>query len=149
MELRDDYAAKEETAWQAFLTVVASVPPDRREDPTVVPGWSVKDLIWHNAAWTLFAATELEKLTGRPFQNPFDTNDDAHWDRLSETMIEEGRTKTFDEVLTDSEHARERARAIWNSLPTVEEQAAQWFAEESFIHYEEHMKEIQQYLNRA
>jgi hypothetical protein len=47
---------------EAFLAVLDSVPASRREDPSVVPGWSVKDLICHNAAWAAFAADELEPI---------------------------------------------------------------------------------------
>ena len=149
MDLREDHAAKEQAAWQAFLAVVESVPPDRREDQTVVPGWSVKDLIWHNASWTTFAVTELAKLAGDPFKNPFNEHDDAHWDRLSEAFIDEGRTRTLNEVLTDSERSRENARATWLSLDDMDEQRAAWVAEETHIHYAEHMKEIQQWRTRA
>ena len=149
MDHREDYSAKEQAAWQAFLAVLDSVPHSRRDDPSVVPGWSVKDLICHNAGWAAFAADELDKMAGRAFADPFDERDGAHWDRVQEAIIEEGRLKTFEETLSDAERTREHVREIWSSLPTIDEPAAKFFAEETFIHYEEHTTEIQQFLERA
>jgi hypothetical protein len=43
---RDELLEREHASWSAFEAAVGRVPPDRRAVDGVVPGWSVKDLIW-------------------------------------------------------------------------------------------------------
>src|SRR5689334_17586769 len=40
-----------ETRFAEFLAVVARVPPERMEEPTLDGGWSVKDLLAHITYW--------------------------------------------------------------------------------------------------
>jgi hypothetical protein len=148
MDPRFDHLQKEATAWAAFLDVVGKVGPDRRDEPGVVPGWSVKDLVWHNAGWASFAADELQKLGDGPFIDPFAGHDDAHWDRMSAEIIDAARPKPFDEVLADAEVVRDRVRAVWQGLPEIDDESAKFFAEETFIHYAEHAEEVLRFAQR-
>jgi hypothetical protein len=148
MDTRSDHLEKEAAAWASFLDAVGKVGPDRREEPGVVPGWSVKDLVWHNAGWASFAADELPKLVGQPFADPFAAHDDAHWDQMSAEIIDAARPKSFDEVMADAEVVRERVREVWQGLPETDDESAQFFAEETFIHYAEHAAEVLRFAQR-
>jgi hypothetical protein len=145
-ERRDELAQRELDAWGAFLGVVATVPEDRRMSEGVVPGWSVKDLVWHCAEWARFAGGHLEQMKGGTFVDPFEGVPDAHWDAVSQAMVDEARTMTWDEVLAGAEVRRARARGIWASLPAIDDEAAHWFGEETFEHYAEHAEEIRAFL---
>jgi hypothetical protein len=149
MGTREEHLEREQAAWEAFLAVVATVPADRLDDRSVVPGWSAKDLIWHSAGWATFAAEQLEEMVDGPFADPFEGVEAAHWDKVSEAMVEEGRALTFDEVMTAAEAARASMRTVWSSLPEIDDDRARLFAEETFLHYDDHAAEIRRYLGSA
>ena len=44
---RDELLEREHASWSALEAAVGRVPADRRAVDGVVPGWSVKDLLWH------------------------------------------------------------------------------------------------------
>jgi hypothetical protein len=148
MERRDELAAKERSGWETFLGVVDTVPSERRSDPGVVPGWSVKDIVWHCAGWARFAGDHLEDIEKGTFTDPFDGTDDAHWDRVSQEMIDVSRGMSFEQVVAGSEAERLRLHGIWSALPEIGDEAAHWFSEETFVHYEEHSAEIRSFLER-
>jgi hypothetical protein len=55
---------------------------------------------------------------------------------------------TFDEALARAEEARAEVIAVWSALadePTPA--AAEWFAEETFIHYDEHAPDVQRFAD--
>jgi hypothetical protein len=149
MDRRGELAVKERAGWDAFLAVVGDVPDERRSDPGVVPGWSVKDLVWHCAGWARFAGDHLEAIGGGTFTDPFAGTDDAHWDRVSQEMIDASRSMSFDEVVAGAEAERLRLHGIWSSLPEIGDEAARWFSEETFVHYDEHAEEIRHFLQRT
>jgi mycothiol maleylpyruvate isomerase-like protein len=146
MGRREDLAAQERAGWAAFMDLVASMPPGTLDDRTVVPGWSAKDLVWHNAGWAVFAVDELVALGDAPFSDAFARHDDAYWDAVSEEMIQRGRALGYGDLLTETERLREGMHVAWAALPEPSDEAAAWFAEESFVHYEEHAAEIRRYL---
>lgn len=146
MAAREELAQAERDAWQAFMEVASRVPQDRRDDRTVVPDWSVKDLVWHNAYWALFGVEELTRQAGAPFVDPFAGDDDDYADRVNAEQVESGRALTWDEVLLQAEQQRARIHELWASLDEVSDEAAAFFAEESSIHYDEHREEIERFL---
>jgi hypothetical protein len=149
MDHRKELATREAESWQSLLAEVEAVPSDRLEDEGVVPGWSVKDLVWHCGGWARFSADHLEATGNGTFADPFDGVPDEHWDRVSQEMIEEGRRMTLEEVLRGAEEARARARSVWSELPSVSEEAARFFAGETSEHYDEHRAEIRAFRDRG
>jgi hypothetical protein len=147
MGIREEYLEKEWGAWDALRAVLASVPADRLDDRTVVPGWSAKDLVWHCAGWATFAVDELERGAEGPFANPFSAHDEAHWDGVSQEMVDRGRVLTYAAVLAAAETQRERVRRTWSSMAEVDGDRARWFAEETFGHYDEHAGQIRRWLD--
>lgn len=143
---RDELIAGEREAWEAFMALVDRVPPERRDVREVVPGWSVKDLVWHNVGWALISAKELAKLDGQPWVDPFAGHDDAYWDAETEKQIESGRDLSWDDLLEQADASREWAHALWASLGDLGPEAADWFAEETSVHYAEHGQEIERFL---
>jgi hypothetical protein len=147
--MREEYLDKERASWDAFLRVVESVPAEKRSDPGVVPGWSVKDLVRHCGGWATFAGDHLEQIRDGTFVDPFADAPDSHWDEVSQQMIDESRGMIFEDVVAGAEHARERVRAIWSALPEIDAEAGSWFADETFSHYDEHTDEIRRFANEA
>ena len=132
----EELLQREDQAWSAFVDAFAAVPDDRRDDEGVVPGWSTKDLVWHCGYWAGYVGDALEKI-GRG-----ETLEDQNWDAMNDAVIVEGRGMAWDEVIVQSEHNRERARAALRALPSITEAALEEFTGETFEHYEEHAAEI-------
>ena len=132
----EELLQREDQAWSAFVDAFAAVPDDRRDDEGVVPGWSTKDLVWHCGYWAGWVGDALEKI-GRG-----ETLEDQNWDAMNDAVIVEGRGMAWDEVIVQSEHNRERARAALLALATVTDAALEEFTGETFEHYEEHAAEI-------
>ena len=132
----EELLQREDQAWSAFVDAFAAVPDDRRDDEGVVPGWSTKDLVWHCGYWAGWVGDALEKI-GRG-----ETLEDQNWDAMNDAVIVEGRGMAWDEVIVQSEHNRERARAALQALPSITDAALEEFTGETFEHYEEHAAEI-------
>jgi hypothetical protein len=146
MSVQDELAEKERAAWRAFMDAVDRLPAERFDERGVVPGWSAKDLVWHTSGGARFAADELATRDGRPFTDPFADHDDAHWDGLSEEILQEGREIAPDEIRTKAEEVRGRTLAAVLGLSDISPEAATFFAEESFIHYDEHRLEVERFV---
>ena len=142
MGIREDYLRKESESWAALRAQIARLSPGQQELDGVVPGWSTKDLIWHCGYWARDVIQHLPSLMDGTFVDPFEA-DDALGDRMNDQIASEAKTMSLDEAWERAEAARAEVRAAWSALPEEPTAtAAQWFAEESFIHYDEHAPEI-------
>ncbi len=146
---KEELAQSERDAWQRFMDVVARVPADRRDDRTVVPGWSVKDLVWHNGYWALYGAEEVTKQQGQPFADPFEGADEEETDRENAEHVESGRALSWDEVMATADQQRTRVHELWSALGEVGDEAATFFSEETSVHYDEHTEEIELFLQEG
>jgi hypothetical protein len=135
---RDALLQREDTAWSAFVDAFAAVPQDRRDVDGVVPGWSVKDLVWHCGYWADYVGDVLERMGAGEPEPP-----DQDWDELNRMVAEDGKRLPWDEVIIAAERGRDRARSALTAMTDVTEGAASEFTGETFEHYEEHAAEIQ------
>ena len=107
---------REDRAWLAFVDAFSLVPDARREDEGVVPGWSVKDLVWHCGYWTGYVADLVERAARGDGPAP-----DQDWDGVNALVIEEGRGMTWDEIIVRSRgepRAVARGAAAGSRAPT-------------------------------
>jgi hypothetical protein len=140
---REELLQREQQAWAQLVAEVGRVPEHIRSDEGVVPGWSVNDLVFHCGRWAAVATEHLEAMrTGVPAEDnddPTDTRNDR-WARESKSMSYENAMAS---ALTD----REGARSALLSLPAIDDEAASWFTEETFDHYQEHTEEISRFAD--
>ena len=134
---RDELLGREDEAWAGFVDAFAAVSEDRRDVPGAVPGWSVKDLVWHCGYWADYAGDLLERMTAGQPAPP-----DQDWDEVNRLVMEDGRGMSWDEVVVAAERGRDRAREALIAMPDVTESAASEFGGETFEHYDEHAAEI-------
>ena len=133
---------REASSWAALMAAVARVPEDRRTEPGAVPGWSVADLVWHCGYWVDDAARRIESIAaGTP--EPDDA--EAVWQKTNDEIAEESKAMSWDEIVSRSEAARERIRAVLSSLSDVPPAAESEFVGETFEHYDEHAAEIERF----
>jgi hypothetical protein len=140
----EEFLDKEAASWEAFDEQVARIAVDRRDSPGVVGDWTVKDVVWHCAYWTRFAADHLvmEDAGGKgPFTDPFDAHPDEHWDALNQQIAEASSAMTWDDVVAGADEARASLRTAV-ARPGLAAEAIVWAADESWIHYDEHAEHV-------
>jgi hypothetical protein len=139
---RHELLHREASSWEGLMAAVARVPEDRRTEPGAVPGWSVADLVWHCGYWVDDAARRIESIaSGTP--EPDDA--EAVWQKTNDEIAEESKAMSWDEIVSRSEAARERIRAVLSSLSDVPPAAESEFVGETFEHYDEHAAEIERF----
>ena len=141
---RQELLDREASSWEALMAAVDRVPQERRAEPGAVPGWSVADLVWHCGYWVDDAARRIEAIAaGTP--EPDDPED--VWQKTNDEVAEESKAMAWDEVITRSEAARDRIRAVLSSLAEIPPAAESEFADETFGHYDEHAAEIDRFAS--
>jgi hypothetical protein len=142
---RDELLKREEAAWSEFVAEVGRVPEHRRGDLGVVPGWSVNDLVFHNGKWAGVAAEKLGALATSGSAGE-DEPDDV-WEGKNELWAAESKSMLYQEAMARALEDRERARAALLVLSEVTDEAASWFTEETFDHYQEHTEEVSRFAD--
>lgn len=147
MGIREAHVAREADAWDGLLARYARLTSEQQTLEGVLPGWSARDLVWHCAYWAGDIAPYLSSLMDGSFVDPFEA-DEALGDRMNAEIAAEAKTMSAAEVMERSLAARARLIAAWSWLteePTAA--AAHWFAEQSFVHYDEHAEEIARFAD--
>jgi hypothetical protein len=137
MQQHRELLDREDRAWLAFVDAFSLVPDARREDEGVVPGWSVKDLVWHCGYWTGYVADLVERAARGDGPAP-----DQDWDGVNALVVEEGRGMTWDEIIVRSEANRARFRAALPGVTELSDDLLEDIAGETYDHYDEHAAEI-------
>jgi hypothetical protein len=141
---RTDAVALEAAGWETFQAALARIPRERWEEPGVLPGWTVKDLLWHVAGWLRTCADDLEAMAAGRFVEE-DEPDDATDVRNAE-LAAEARDLSVEDVWSGVLEARELALARWAELPQVDAFAAEELASETYEHYEEHVPDLERFV---
>lgn len=141
---RDELLEREHASWRALEAAVGRVPADRRAVDGVVPGWSVKDLLWHCAYWAGFCADTIEARAAGDLSDPWE-HDDVYWDAENDRVAQESKAMTWEAVESSAAGRRERARAAL--AKAIDDVSVKWFVEETFEHYDEHVVEIARFAD--
>jgi hypothetical protein len=145
MESREELLQAEEVAWAEFIAEVGRVPAHLRSDEGVVPGWSVNDLVFHNGKWAGVAAEKLGAI--RTSGSPGEEDPDEVWRGKNDRWAEESKRMLYEEAMARALADREAAREALTALPEVTDEAASWFKEETFDHYQEHTEEVSRFAD--
>ena len=136
---------REEAAWAEFVAEVGRVPEHRRGDDGVVPGWSVNDLVFHNGKWAGVAAEKLVRI--RDSGSAGEEDPDEVWQGKNALWAAESKSMLYQEAMSRALADREAAREALTALPEVTDEAASWFKEETFDHYQEHTEEVSRFAD--
>jgi hypothetical protein len=72
---------------------------------------------------------------------------DEVWEGKNDLWAAESKSMLYQEAMARALEDRERARAALLALPEVTDEAASWFTEETFDHYQEHTEEISRFAD--
>ncbi len=143
----DQLLEREETAWSRMWAQVERVPAGERARPGVVGDWSVQDMVWHCARWADFCGEYLDVMRAESFTDPFDSEPDEYWDRMNQDIADQSKAMVWADINTGAVSSRERVRTAIAALPDVDDVAEQWFADETYVHYDEHAEQIAAFAN--
>ena len=144
-DLRSEHANREADNWAEFETALARIPLERWEEPGIVPGWTVKDLVWHVAGWIDECSEHLEKMRAGDSKDYEDDDEDT--DARNEAFASQAREMTTDAVRAGLLASREMLRTRWQELPEVTDTAIEWFASETYQHYKEHLADLESFAS--
>jgi hypothetical protein len=142
-DLRAEHAAREAEGWDAFRAALDRIPRTRWEEPGVLPGWTLKELIWHVAGWLQTCAEELEAIgEGRYVEEEIT---DEQTDARNAELAAEGRGMSVDEVWSRLLDARELTLRRWSELAEIDSRAVEELEGETYGHYEEHVPDLERF----
>jgi hypothetical protein len=145
MASAEELLQAEETAWADFVKEVGRVPEHLRGNEGVVPGWSVNDLVFHNGKWAGVAAEKLGAIGASGSAG--EEEPDEVWQGKNALWAAESKSMLYQEAMSRAIADREAAREALSALPEVTDEAASWFKEETFDHYQEHTEEISRFAD--
>lgn len=139
---RTEQARMEADSWASFESALEAIPRASWEDAGVLPGWSVKELLWHMAGWLQKCARRLEEMrTGQEAERTGQTVDERN-----DELAAQARTMTVDAVYRGMISARTLVREEWAALPDVDERAISELADETYEHYDEHRVDLERFV---
>lgn len=143
MDRREELRHEEEARWAELSAEIARLSPEERDRPGVMPdGWSAKDLVWHCTAWCTEAAAVLEEKRAGTFREDDHDFDDAATDERNREILEESRAMSWDRIQAGAAEARRRVHEAWMALDEIDDDAAEWFVDETLHHYAGHLEDL-------
>ena len=144
MSVKQQLLDLEEERWEQLLTLLNKIPD--WEQPGVLDGWSVKDLLAHIAAWHAVTVDRLESFcTTRVLPDaPKDI------DAFNAETYESCKDLSLHDVKVMSASARHRFR---EQVDDLKEEEAKEFERMIFGnahgHYEEHIQQLETYFAKG
>lgn len=141
MDEREEHSQREAEIWAEFESALSRVPEDRMNDPGVLDGtWTIKEMLNHVTGWIRECNGHLEAIAAGTFVEPDES--DEITDARNAAFAEEARSMGLAEVRAALDAAREEVRRRWDELPEIDDAAIEWFAGETYEHYEEHLPDL-------
>ena len=128
----------EEAAWHELCAEVDRLTDEEMVRPDLTPdGWSVRDVLFHIAAWAADCGVQLERMRMGTWEEPHEDveRQNREWFELSRTM---------DLRVVKAEFAAARTRMVveFGTMPEITPPAVEWFEESGPLHYEEHLVDL-------
>jgi len=140
-DLRAEHAAREADSWAAFEAALRRIPRERWEEDGVLPGWSVRELLWHMAGWLQKCARNLERFA----RGEDEPTSEQTVDERNEELAAQAKGMTVDAVYRGLLSARDLVRQGWEALPNVDDRAVEELADETYDHYDEHRADLERF----
>jgi mycothiol maleylpyruvate isomerase-like protein len=149
MGRREDLLRQEAEGWQRIDALVGDLTPEQIERPGYTDeGWSVKDMMWHVAAWSQDTARVLNDMEAGSWDGEDPSEAAGYTDRVNREWFARSRTMEVEEVRSAWHAARGRLLEAFGALGEVTPDADEWFEETGPAHYAEHLPDLQAWVER-
>ena len=138
-----------EESWQDLCAVLDSVSDAEQEQPGVVEGWSVKDMLGHITFWAVKAGRDLRLVAaGKPDELEVPTGPESvnEWNARE---ADRRKQLPLSQVREELEAAHQSALQSLRDVPAevLDVEVKGWtmlvrFAEDTYRHYREHAEHI-------
>lgn len=139
---------KIEGSYARLVRLYRSVPVTALIEPALLNGWSVKDMLAHIAAWEWRCASLLNE--SHQSDLPLKAKPDV--DALNWESYQERQEWSWEEVEADFRQAHQTLLEAIRSLPAGrlnDKIVLRSIAEETWEHYEEHLRELERWHRRV
>lgn len=140
-DLRTEHARREADRWAEFEGLLYQVSEERLTAPDVLEGWTVKEMLHHVTGWLEECVARLEGVRTGTYVDLEET--DEQTDARNAAFAEAARALDVSTVRERLEAARARVLQLWRELPEIDEAAIDWFSQETYEHYEEHVPDLE------
>jgi mycothiol maleylpyruvate isomerase-like protein len=134
---------EEDGVWAELRGLVDPLGPDLLLEDGYYPGWSVKDLMAHLAAWMAETAQALQQMRLGTYRRQ-----DLDEDQINLGFYEAFRDLDLHDVWAQLHSSRGRMLEELDLLPddALDEHAVAWFRDSSAAHYREHLPRLREWL---
>jgi hypothetical protein len=146
------------TNYTALEEILATLDKTQYFTEGVIPGWSIKDMLAHIASWHHRLLMWLDAAIGNGEPAISGPDNVEEMDALNAQFYQENKSRPLDEVLTDFRTTHQQIMDIVQAIPEDDlispnrfawlkgEPLWQVIAGDTFEHYREHIKQIQEWL---
>jgi Mycothiol maleylpyruvate isomerase N-terminal domain len=141
----DDLMRNEEAGWTELNRFLHGLTTEQLTAPGYTDeGWSIKDMMWHIAAWSADAASHFERMRAGTF-DPGEVRD-TH--ALNEAWFEVSRGLDLRTVKAEWHAARTMMVEHFGEAGRLPAEAEEWFDEAGGRHYGEHLADLRGWVER-
>jgi mycothiol maleylpyruvate isomerase-like protein len=149
MGRREELLRQEAEGWQRIDGLVDHLTPEQIERPGYTDeGWSVKDVMWHVAAWSQDTARVLREMEVGTWDGEDPSEAQGCTDGVNREWFARSRMMELEEVRSAWHTARGRLLEAFGALGAVTPDADEWFEETGPAHYAEHLPDLQAWVER-
>jgi hypothetical protein len=137
---------REEAGWVQLNALVHGLSAEQLTTAgKSADGWSIKDVMWHIAAWSAEAASQLERMRAGTF-DPTEVQDTQS---LNDAWLEVSKGLELATVKAEWYSARTMMVERFGEDTRLPAEANEWFDEAGALHYAEHLPDLREWVERA
>ncbi|MEX2203743.1 MAG: maleylpyruvate isomerase N-terminal domain-containing protein [Actinomycetota bacterium] len=150
MARREDLLRQEAEGWARIDALVEGLTPEEIDRPGLTDeGWSVKDMMWHVAAWSEDTARVLREMEAGTWDGEDPSEAPGYTDRVNREWFARSRTMEVEQARSAWYAMRARMLEAFGALGEVTPDAGEWFEESGPSHYAEHLPGLQAWVERS
>jgi hypothetical protein len=142
---REDLMRSEETGWAELNALLHGLSAEQLTTMGyTAEGWSIKDMMWHIAAWSADAAIHFERMRAGTF-DPAEVQDIQG---LNDGWFEVSKRLELGTVKAEWHAARTMMVERFGEAEGLPAEADEWFEEAGGLHYAKHVEDLRNWVER-
>lgn len=135
----------EETGWAELNALLHGLTAEQLTTPGyTAEGWSIKDMMWHIAAWSADAASHFERMRA----GTFDAAEVQDIQGLNDAWFEVSKGLELGTVKAEWHAARTMMVERFGEAEVLPAEGDEWFEESGGLHYAKHLADLRDWVER-